>query len=115
MTLAPMYALTGDGEPCPTCIVAALHGVIRREAIQPVPAGVQAPISRMHNMKCCRDCAVADTLLAIAELPTWDMARTVVGNDRQEQLRLPGAPLGLVAMKLMLPNQEGDLERHHAW
>jgi hypothetical protein len=43
------------------------------------------------------------------------MARIAVGNDRQEQYRLPGVPLGLVAQHYVRPSKAGDLKRHHAW
>jgi hypothetical protein len=92
-----------------------MHGKIRREAVQPLPPGVSAPRSRTDNTRCCHDCALADLLVGLGYVPAWDMARTVVGNDRQEQLRLPGAPLGLVGYGLMRPNTDGDLERHQAW
>ena len=85
-----------------------------REAIQPLPA-TAPPRSRVDNRPCCRDCAAADTLVSFGVVPTWEMARTAVSNDRQEQLRLPGAPMGLVGAGYMPANAEGDLERHWAW
>lgn len=54
-------------------------------------------------------------MVRLGYVPDWDMARTAVSNDRQEQLRLPGAPLGLVQMGLMRPSEEGEFERHHDW
>lgn len=96
------------------CVRLAFHGQMRTEAIQPVPA-VAPPLSREDNSRCCRDCALADGLVAMQYVPTFEMARVVVANDRQEQLRLPGAPMGLVYQGLMQPNADGDLERHHAW
>jgi len=87
---------------------------MRREAIQPLPE-VAPPRLRADNTPCCHDCELADTLVALGYVPNWDMARTVVANDRQEQLRLPGAPMGLVQMGLMRPSAPGDLERHHEW
>ena len=107
-------ALVGEGEPCMRCVRLAFHGQMRSEAIQPVPA-TAPPLSREDNSRCCRDCALADGLVAMGYVPEWGMARTVVANDRQEQLRLPGAPMGLVQQGLMLPNVDGDLEKHHAW
>jgi hypothetical protein len=91
-----------------------LRANIRREAWQPLPDRF-GPLARADNTPCCHDCQTADTLVALDYVPTWEMARTVVANDRQEQLRLPGAPMGLVQMGLMRPSQEGDLDRHHAW
>ena len=101
--------------PCPSCLRAHYQGAIRVEAIQPLPEGVMAPLLRATNEPCCHDCQSTDALLAFTGLPTWNMARTAVGNDRQEQYRLPGAPMGLVYSGLMRPNAEGDLERQHAW
>ena len=46
---------------------------------------------------------------------TWEQARIAVANDRQEQLRLPGMPIGLVASGLVRPSMPGDMEKHHAW
>jgi hypothetical protein len=105
--------LIGHGTPCPRCLYAAMHGKMRTEAVLPLPA-VAPPRSRPGNKPCCHDCALADTLVSFG-IPTWDMARTAVANDRQEQLRLPGAPIGLVQRGMMRPNETGDLERHHKW
>jgi hypothetical protein len=112
--MSPPNALIGEGEPCVRCIRLSFSGGMRGEAIQPVPQ-TAPPRSREDNAPCCRDCALADSLVAMRYVPTFEMARTVVANDRQEQLRLPGAPIGLVQMGLMLPNQSGDLDRHHKW
>lgn len=100
-----------EPEACPRC----LRANIVREAIQPLPPGVMAPRSREDNVRCCFDCAAADTLVALRYVPSWDMARTAVANDRQAQYRLPGAPMGLVQMGLVRPSAEGDLERQWAW
>ena len=43
------------------------------------------------------------------------MARTATGNDRMEQLRLPGAPMGLVLAGYMKPSELGEFERHLKW
>lgn len=106
--------LIGQGEPCPRCLGASMRGAMRHEAIMPVPAQAP-PRSRVDNQPCCLDCALADTLVHLRHVPTWAMARTVVANDRQEQLRLPGAPMGLVYMGYMRPCEDGDLDRHHEW
>lgn len=106
--------MTRTPSACPSCLRASMDGHMRREAIQPLPE-LAPPLSRQNNAPCCHDCAVADTLVALGYVPDWDMARTVVSNDRQEQLRLPGAPMGLVGMRLMRPSAPGDMERHHAW
>lgn len=111
---SPPTAPTGEGEPCMRCVRLSFNGRMRTEAIQPIPQPAP-PRSREGNIPCCRDCALADALVGMGYVPTFEMARVVVANDRQEQLRLPGAPMGLVQMGLMLPNREGDLERHHTW
>lgn len=107
-------APVGEGEPCIRCVRLSFGGQLRAEAVQPVPQPAP-PRSREDNTPCCRDCALADALISLQYVPTFEMARVVVANDRQEQLRLPGAPLGLVQMGLMLPNKEGDLALHHTW
>jgi hypothetical protein len=79
-----------------------------------------------HNIPCCYDCAAADTIIKLKYVPGWtkdprdygssfSMARIVVGNDRQEQLRLPGAPMGMVYHGVVRPSAPGDLEKHHRW
>jgi hypothetical protein len=90
---------------------------------------------------CCFDCQAADTVVKmLARNPNkkrvhltklafknvigheqidgplgFLMARVAVGNDRCEQHRLPGAPIGLVAEGWMRPSKPGDFERHLAW
>lgn len=101
-------------EPCPNCMKAALHGVMRREAIQPLPEGALAPEDLEGNPQ-CYDCASAGTLVRMNIVPTWKMARTAVGNDRQEQYRLPNVPMGLVHAGFVRPSKKGDWERNVAW
>jgi hypothetical protein len=50
-------------------------------------------------------------------LLTFVMARVCVGNDRQEQLRLPGMPMGLAhpSIAILRPNQGDAMSDHHAW
>lgn len=74
-----------------------------------------APLADDRSGRCCHDCASADLILRYDLLPYWEMARIAVGNDRQEQLRLPGIPKGLVAMGIMRPSQPGAFKAHHAW
>ena len=97
--------------PCPLCMDS--RGFIRREMIQPLPEGAWAPLD-MDGDKCCFDCQAAHTLMKVVGL-NFEQARIAVGNDRQEQYRLPGAPLGLVASGLVRPSKPGDLDRQHAW
>jgi hypothetical protein len=42
-------------------------------------------------------------------------ARIAVGNERQEQYRLPGVPMGLVAAGYVRPSAPGDFERQLRW
>lgn len=124
--------------PCPRCLPLAWNGLIRREIVQPLPEC--PPLSMENNEPCCYDCASADALVKLFNRPDhggsvltasrWKalsrapsdtdgfdflMARICVGNDRQEQYRLPGAPMGLVYHKLVRPSAPGDLDRHLDW
>lgn len=103
--------------PCPKCMKLAQMGKIRAEAVQPLPSTrpVQCPMDVETKEPICRDCNAAWTLMRISSMPTWEHARVATANDRQEQLRLPGAPMGLVQVGIMLPNKPGDLDRHHHW
>lgn len=105
--------LTDD--PCPRCLRLAREGVLRAEMVQRMPAAAFAPLARDGSGKCCRDCGAADALTGLSSSLDFEMARVAVGNDRQEQYRLPGAPMGLVKVGIMAPSAPGDLERHHAW
>ena len=103
-------------EPCPRCLRLAREGRIRVETVQRMPQGAFAPLARDGSGKCCRDCGAADTLVAM-QRGTLDflMARIAVGNDRQEQYRMPGAVMGLVMYGPVAPSEPGDLDAHHAW
>ena len=46
---------------------------------------------------------------------SWGQARVAVANDRSEQYRLPGAPIGLVQANLMKPSEDGDFEEQLEW
>ena len=99
--------------PCPRCLGLAKKLKIRVETVQPLP-GPAGPLG-MDNKPCCYDCQAADLLVKLSLDMDFEMARIAVGNDRQEQYRLPGAPLGLVQSKFMRPSMPGDLEKQHAW
>lgn len=103
-----------NATPCPRCLGLAKQAKLRTEMVQPFPEQF-APLAVDRSGKCCYDCASADTLMRFAGVPSWEAARIAVGNDRQEQLRLPGALLGLVKARMMRPSQPGDLEKHFAW
>lgn len=87
--------------------------------IQPLPQGAAAPLGIRDNKKCCYDCASADTLIKLGHFSNDDqgffMARVAVGNERSDQYRLPGAPMGLVLAHIVRPSAPGDFETHLAW
>jgi hypothetical protein len=106
---------------CPRCKALAVAGRIRAETVQRLPEGAAAPMG-LNGQKECYDCASAETLLRIGVVvggnrdeQAFEMARIVVGNDRQEQYRAPGIPMGLVQLNLMRPSAPGDLAKQYAW
>ncbi len=101
-------------EPCPRCLELKMQDKLRTEMVQPLPEGAAAPLG-YDRRKCCYDCAAADTLIRLKIVQTFEQARVAVGNERQEQYRLPGAPLGLVREKLVRPSEDGDYEKQHKW
>lgn len=106
---------------CPRCLAVAEAGKIRPETIQRVPVGAWAPRAVPNEESAysgpqCLDCGSADGLLRMKYgLPGWVAARIAVGNERQEQYRLPGVWMGLVACGVVRPSAPGDFEAHHAW
>lgn len=101
--------------PCPMCMRARERYLIREEQIQRLPQGAWAPLSRTSHEKCCFDCAAADTLVRLHQILDWEQARTAVGNERSEQYRAPGMPMGLVALGYVRPSRPGDLEEQMEW
>lgn len=103
--------------PCPRCLLYAKGGRIRMETVQRLPEGAWAPRAAVGKFKgkCCFDCQAADNLLKVGGAPSFLAARIAVGNDRQEQYRLPGAPMGLVLQGIVRPSKPGDLEDQHRW
>jgi hypothetical protein len=88
------------------------------ETVQRVPEGAYAPLSRKYrHLKICYDCAAAELLITrrTMGMPLFIMARIAVGNERQEQYRLPGAPMGLVKLGFVRPSKPGDLDEQLAW
>lgn len=91
------------------------------ELVQRLPEGACAPRATPtedvpYTGPCCFDCGAADTVLRmIPSTPGFVAARIAVGNDRQEQYRLPGVPMGLVKQGLVKPSKPGDLEKHYKW
>jgi hypothetical protein len=112
-----------DRPPCPRCYSLARMGLIRNEMVMPLPASAAAPMAKFPGgSPCCHDCASADALVLltsrglIAEAPiNFTMARIAVGNERQEQLRSPGAPTRLASNGILRPSRKGDLLRHAKW
>lgn len=109
-------------DPCPRCLPLAGFGRIRAETVQRLPAN--GPPLDMQGNPCCWDCQAADNLVKMKLVPTpidendsipFIMARVVVGNDRQEQYRLPGVLIGLVKEGLVRPSKKGDLQKHWDW
>lgn len=123
--------------PCPRCLRLAIEGRIRVETVMPLPAGAWAPMRRpggdderadgsdlvdeaygrdKKQEKQCLDCASAETCIRLLGLPGFVAARVAVGNDRQEQLRMPGLHAGLVAQGLVRPTVDQDaLKNHYKW
>lgn len=128
-------------EPCPRCVKLAWDGQIRAETVMPLPVGADAPLAEDGSGPCCHDCQAADTInktiLGGRSKAIWGATqqggqkhplergmpfyavRVVVGNERQEQLRLPEGirkHFGLVAKGLVRPSVgENALEDHQAW
>ena len=98
-------------KPCPRCLKLAQEQKIPTYMVMPLPEGALAPLDYDGN-KCCFDCQAADTLIKFGLEVGFPGARLATGNDRQEQMRLPGAPIGLAQMGLMKPSKEGDLDEH---
>lgn len=123
---------TTADKPCQRCFALWVGGHIVGEMVQPLPA---CPSIGLNREEQCPDCQAAETLLKVgmpikvdlgafvrgdeqAADDYWTgfrMARVAVGNDRMEQYRLPGVPMGLVQMKLMRPSAPGDFEKHLKW
>lgn len=101
-------------EPCPACLELAKEKALRIEAVQRLPIGAAAPLSRFARRKVCQDCASAEAMTGTMGM-TFEMARIAVANDRQEQYRLPGAPMGLVKSGRVRPSKPGDLEDQLRW
>jgi len=139
-------------QPCPRCLSLAFNGKIRVETVMPLPE-LAPPLSvedlgehSPAGSPICHDCQAAENLAKIGVLAAWvatepgghkhpvenpaglDFAarRIVIGNERQEQLRLPAGMRphfglvrqGLVRMTEDPPGSEGGLaalEAHHDW
>lgn len=100
--------------PCPRCLALARARKIRVETVQRLPAGAFAPLG-LDNRPCCFDCQSADTLMRFQKILDFEQARLAVANDRQEQYRFPGAPMGTVQLGFTRPSAPDDMTRQHAW
>ena len=101
---------------CSRCLRLAWSGGIRQEMVMPRPTA--PPLSRDDGKPCCRDCAAADGLVRWSRVMTFEMARVVVGNDRQEHLRMPlgmGENFGMVKAGFVRPCSLEDLKGHLDW
>ena len=112
--------------PCPRCYDLYMRFKIRGETVMQMPVGACAPMEMYRPVKCCRDCAAADTVIRRGMIGSprdrdsdretqFIMARIAVGNDRQLQLRAPGIVQGLVLSNIVTPSAPGDMDKHHAW
>jgi len=111
-----LYAAPDGGTPCPRCLKLARLGGIRFETVMPLhPESVMNAQALDGSGKCCKDCESADLVTRLMPALDFLMARVAVGNDRQDQFRLPGAPMGLVLEGWVRPSQKGDLEKHLKW
>lgn len=138
------YTELADCKPCLRCVKLAYSGRIRTETVMPLPPGDTAPEAADGSGPCCWDCQSADNLQKLMSrglaphlgprtrhvvhkttqerIDDWSaftfvMARVAVGNDRQEQLRMPGMPMGLAhpSVNLVRLSKTNALQDHHDW
>lgn len=130
-------------DPCPRCLALAFNDQIRPETVMPIPSpapplAVEDVGTSMAGTPICHDCQAAENLAKLDILAAWvadepggikrpykpkgmafSSRRIVVGNERQEQLRLPEGMrphFGLVRIGLVrMTEGEEALERHCAW
>jgi hypothetical protein len=100
-------------KPCAKCHDLYRIGKIRREMVMGVPDKAP-PTSRYGGTDICRDCAAAEALMGVAH-PDFAASRVATGTCRQESLRLPGAPIGLIQAGYMRASEPGDFDAHHDW
>lgn len=106
-------------EACPRCSELARKLKIRAETVMPLPAGAFAGLSK-EGIKQCFDCAAAEKvqrfILQIPGKTGFEMARIVVGNERQEAMRLPGVNIGAMCrQRMMHDSKPGDFDKHLKW
>lgn len=103
--------------PCQCCLKLYDEGSIEREWIMPIPQ-MAPPRSRLSGIPMCHDCASSELVAMIDGKMDFSMARTAVGNERSESLRLPpgGAELmGMCKQWLVQPASIDDLNGHLDW
>ena len=115
--LAPALARDGFGPCCPDCQTAdTLHQLSNKE---PMPRTLEEFVVAANT----HFCPVPFTEPTEREgkgpnrstVMTWRMLRLAVGNDRREQYRLPGVPMGLCLDGAVAVSEKGDWELHLAW
>src|SRR5262245_11921218 len=97
------------GKPCPRCMAHYKDGSIFARMVQPL--GRRPAMSRRDGSKICGDCGKAEALADFTGILDDGMARTAIGNDRDEALRLPGLVRGVMGV-VAAP---GDLDRLTRW
>lgn len=129
-------------QPCPRCLSLAFHGLIRAETVMPIPNTPPLAIEDLGEHSpagspICHDCQAAENLSKLGVLASWvstepggnkrpmpegldfTARRIVIGNERQEQLRLPEGIRGHFGLvregRVMASQGENALEDHHAW
>ena len=115
--LAPALARDGSGPCCHDCQAAdTLHQLLN---VEPSPPDLEALVKRVGEgfrpVPFTERCEEQERGPHRSTMFTWPMLRLAVGNDRREQYRLPGAPMGLIATGCVSASAAGDLELHHAW
>ena len=108
--VAPALARDGSGPCCQDCASAdTLH--------QRFMQGMAGPAVAHRVGKAVSIMPFTDPTCEEAESQgmTWAMCRVAVGTDRQEQLRMPGMPMGLCYDGTVALSEDGDLKLHLAW
>jgi hypothetical protein len=115
--LAPALARDGFGPCCPDCQAAdTVHQRYNRE---PEPRNfdefVGAANTTFRPVPYTQHCEEEMRGPNRSTSMTWPMCRVAVGNDRRDQLRAPGLPMGLVFLGLMPASRAGDIDLHRDW
>jgi hypothetical protein len=115
--MAPALARDGSGPCCSDCPAAdTLHRLLNPEAD---PRGFEDFVAAASTTFCpipyTEPCDAEESGPNRSTAMTWRMVRVAVGNDRRDQLRCPGLPLGLCMNGLVAVSEKGDLELHWEW